>query len=280
MELSNNFDDLFESERSLGEIGDRLFLETRHRILTAVYRPGQKVQTDKLANELGVDIDIARKIVQALADHGYLFEQQADSGRIIKWDDEKFNDLLSANHDFLNIALFKTSDRMDNATIIEIDNALNIDLTGTITPEIFESFHIRWCMYFRILLSSVKVPGFRKMMLIGAPPALRRRIFISMDAPGLRAMHSTLRGFTKAVIDKDFGHMADIVNDQWQRLLPAVSAENSRFNEIADNGEIDYADKSLPTQPVFRRIDDPRPRFGIGHREPISWDDYLKMDII
>lgn len=279
MKVSDKDAGWFESERSLGEIGDRVFLETRHRILTGIYRPSQLIEGTKLSDAFGIEKDLGSWIIQALTDHGYLHYKHGDRARIIDWSDTEFADVLSTCRDLLDMALIKACGRMDTDTITYLKRSMEIDLNGKITPEKFESFHIRWWIYLHTIIYSVEVRSFRKMMLTGAPPALRRRIFIVLDDAGLRSMLSDLKAIIPALMDRDQEKLRELIAHQWQRFVPVLAAENSRFNLIADNGEVDYSDRSLPDRPIFRLHEDPRPAFGIGYREPLSYDEYEQMDI-
>jgi DNA-binding GntR family transcriptional regulator len=280
MKVSDKDEGWFESERTLGAIGDRIFLETRHRILTGIYRPGQLIDGGKLADAFGIEPELGGRIIQALADHGYLNDKRGDLARIIDWNDAEFADLLSICRDLLDMALIKACDRMDDAIIADLKRSMEIDLNLEITPEIFESFHIRWWIYLHIIIYAVEVRSFRKMMLTGAPPALRRRIFIVLDSAGLRSMQSDLKAVISALVERNQKKLKELIAHQWQRFVPVLAAENSRFNQIADNGEVDYFERSLPERPIFRTTTDPRPAFNIGYREPLSWDEFEQMDIV
>ena len=280
MKVSEKDQGWFASERTLGAEGDRIFLETRHRILTAVYRPGQRIDAIKLADAFDIDLNLARNIIEALADHGYLHEKDGDTARIISWSDTEFADLLSTCRDLLELALMKTCDRMDQITVDAMKRSMEIDLSGKITPDIFESFHIRWWIYFHTINFAVEVRSFRKMMLTGAPPALRRRIFTVLDDAGLRSMHSDLLAVIPAIEKRDRAKLRELIAHQWQRFVPVLAAENARYNDLADDGDVNYADRSLPTRPVFRSQNDPRPAFDKGFREPLSWDEYEQMVIV
>ena len=280
MKVSEKDQGWFESEQSLGEVGDQIFLETRHRILTAVYRPGQKIDAMKLADAFSIDVQLSRRIMEALADHGYIHDKRGDEAKIIGWSDAEFADLLSTCRDLLEMAFIKTSDRMDLETLDAMKHSMEINLAGTITPEIFESFHIRWWIYFHTINFAVEVRSFRKMMLTGAPPVLRRRIFTVLDEAGLRSMHSDLVAAIPAIEKRDQAKLKELVAHQWQRFVPVLAAENTRYNAMTDDGEVDYSDRSLPMRPVFRPQNDPRPAFDKGFREPLSWHEYQQMDIV
>lgn len=270
----------FESERSLGSEGDRIFLETRHRILTAVYRPGQKIEGSALSKAFNVEHQLGSQVIEALADHGYVHEKNGDKARIIAWTDDEFADLLSTCRDLLDMALMKTCERLDPEMIDAMNRSMDIDLSGKITPELFESFHIRWWIYFHTINFAVDVRSFRKMMLTGAPPALRRRIFTVLDDAGLRSMHADLIAVIPAIQQRDRAKLKELIAHQWQRFTPILAAENARYNALADDGEVNYGDTSLPERPIFRTQGDPRPAFDMGFREPLSWAEYEKMDIV
>ncbi|TXH08026.1 MAG: GntR family transcriptional regulator [Candidatus Moraniibacteriota bacterium] len=277
MKVSEKDQGWFESERSLGEVGDRIFLETRHRILTGVYRPGQKISSQGIAAAFEISLDLANQIMNALSDHGYVHERRGDEVRVIAWTDDEFADMLTTCRDLLELMLSKTSDRLDEETIRTLEQSMDIDLSKDITPDVFEAFHIRWWIFFHTLLYTIEVRSFRKMMLTGAPPSFRRRMFTALDEAGLRSMHSDVQATIPAIRSKDQAKLKALVAHQWTRFTPILAAENSRYNDLADDGEVDYEDRSLPPRPVFRNQTDTRPMFHMGCREPLSWAEYQAM---
>jgi hypothetical protein len=268
-----------ESEKSLGAEGDKLFLETRHRILTAVYRPYQTLSGDRLAHNFDIPNDLGQKIITSLCDHGYIAEDNDGTTRIIGWSDTEFGDVWSTLHEFVQIAVLKNTERLDQDVIMALRYATNIDLSGEITASLHEAFQIRWWMYWHTLNNAVEIKSFRKMMLTGGPPCLRRRLLIALDSAGLRSMLFALQALTKDIEKQDREGIKAQISQQWQQFLPIVAADNSRYQDLAENTEVRYEDRSLPQVPIFRKPSDKRVRFGIGVREPLNWPQFLEMKI-
>lgn len=157
---------------------------------------------------------------------------------------------------------------------------MDIDLTGELTGDICESFQIRWWMYWHTMLYSTEVKDFRKVILVVIPPVMRRRLILALDDAGLRSMQSDLKALVDAMEQSDKDRIKSLITHQWERWVPALVLHNSRYQSLADNGEIDYGDRSLPRQPVFKQDDEPLIRMKVGLREPLNWQQFEAMGIV
>jgi DNA-binding GntR family transcriptional regulator len=270
----------FESELSLGDEGDRVFLETRHRILTGVYRPGQMLDTTKFAKSFNLSDGLAFQVIQALSDHGYLVDWQLHRAQIVSWSDSEIVDFLSTLRQMVEFMVAKAAMRNDKTMISMLRKAMDIDLSAELTPEICESFQIRWWIYWHTMLYSTEVKDFRKIVLVVIPPVMRRRLILALDDAGLRSMQSHQKALVDAIEDGHREKITTILTHQWERWVPSMVLHNSRYQSLADEREIDYDDRSLPTQPIFKKEAEPATRMQVGLREPLNWKEFEAMGIL
>ena len=94
----------FESELSLGPTGDTIFLECRHRIITAIYRPNQTISADRIAKAYDVPDSVGANVLRALLDHGYIEQSLGEPSRVIYWADQYFLDMLETCRELMTLA--------------------------------------------------------------------------------------------------------------------------------------------------------------------------------
>lgn len=269
----------FESEQSLGPTGDALFLAMRHRILTVQYAPRQLVDTRNLATSAGVPKSLATAVIQALADHGYLTPLDHETARIVHWTSQQFEDLIEACHDLIGLAIGKCMSRIDDEGLSHLREALDFAFREPIDPAQVEAFQIRWWIYFHTIISTIEVRNFRRMMLTGMPPALRRRVITSLDAAGLRSMLSDMTALISAFGQRDVAKGRSLLDHQFDAFTPSVVEANEAFNRFATEEEINYNPGMEMTRPVFRSGDSDLPDFHSGMREPLSWAEFKALSL-
>ncbi|NJM50212.1 MAG: hypothetical protein HC843_04455 [Sphingomonadales bacterium] len=269
----------FDSELSLGDLGDRIFLETRHRIQTGVYRPGQLIKLKNFAKSFQLSDQLAFQVTQALSDHGYLVDWQLESARIISWSDDEIVDFLTTLREMAEFMLSKVSERNDEDMLSMLRKAIDIDLSGELTADVCEAFQIRAWMYWHTILYSTEVRNFRKILLSAVPPVLRRRLIYSIGHAGMRSLQSYMKGLIKAIEQQDKKQISLLATHQWEKWVPAMVLQNSRYQSLANDGEINYNDSSLPEQPVFTPYGEPGTPMQVGFREPLNWKDFEAMVI-
>jgi DNA-binding GntR family transcriptional regulator len=269
----------FESERSLGPAGDALFLDIRHRILTAQFGPRQRLDPAKLAVRSGVSASVAASVAQALADHGYLVPDNDGELRVVYWTSAAFADLIGACHDLIGLAIGKCMDRIDAIGLAHLSEALTFELVDPISAAQIEAFQIRWWIFFHTIISTIEVRNFRKMMLTDMPPALRRRVITSLDGVGLRSMLADMTALIGAFANRDAAQGQALLVHQFASFTPPVIAANECYNRYARDDEVDYGTSSLLDHPLFRDVDSPLPPFGPGMREPLSWDEFKAISL-
>lgn len=269
----------FESEQSLGPTGDALFLAMRHRVLTVQYAPRQLVDARNLATAAGVPKSLATGVLQALADHGYLTPLDLETARIVHWTTEQFEDLIEACHDLIGLAIGKCMARIDDDGLSHLREALDFSFCDPIDPDQMEAFQIRWWIFFHTIISTIEVRNFRKMMLTGMPPALRRRVITSLDAAGLRSMLSDMTALISAFGQRDVAMGRALLDHQFAAFTPSVVDANEAFNRFASDDEIDYTPGMEMTRPVFRPEKSDLPDFHRGMREPLSWAEFKALSL-
>jgi DNA-binding GntR family transcriptional regulator len=267
----------FESERSLGPTGDSLFLEIRHKILTAQFAPMQLIVASNLAMAAGVPKSLALAVFEALSDHGYLTMQTSDSATIVHWSNRQFSDLIDACQDLTGLAIDKCMSRIDAEGLSRLREALDFNFFDPITADQLETFQIRWWIFFQTIISTIEVRNFRKMMLTGMPPALRRRVITSLDGPRLRCMLDDMKALISAFEGRDPKIGREILVHQFSSFTPHVIAANQCFNELACEDEVDYSPKAPLTKPLFRPGNSSLPPFHQGLREPLSWAEFKAL---
>lgn len=270
----------FESEQSLGPTGDALFLEFRHRILTAQYAPRQLLDANKVASSYAIPRSLALSVFQALIDHGYLTPQTGDTARVIHWSKAQFEDLIEACHDLIGLAIDKCISRIDDVGLSHLREALDFSFSDPIGPEQVEAFQIRWWIFFHTIISTIEVRNFRKMMLTGMPPALRRRVITSLNGEGLRSMLSDMKALIDAFAERDTAKGRALLEHQFASFTPFVVEANARFNSLATDEEVNYSPGQGLLKPVFRPVESDLPPFSKGIREPLSWAEFKALPVL
>lgn len=269
----------FESEQSLGPTGDSLFLDVRHQILTAHFAPRQLIDAAKLAAAAGVPESLSRAVFQALSDHGYLTMQSAEAARVVHWTSQQLVDLIEACHDLIGLAIDKCMSRIDEEGLSHLREALDFGFRDPITAGQVEAFQIRWWIFFHTIISTIEVRNFRKMMLTGMPPALRRRVITALDGEGLRSMLGDMTKLIDTLAARDTAKGRALLDHQFAAFTPMVSAANGGFNTLAREDEVDYRLGMTSFAPLFRTKDAHLPRFDRGMREPLSWAAFKALNL-
>ena len=270
----------FESELSLGPTGDTIFLECRHRIITAIYRPNQTISADQIAQTYDVPGSVGDKVLRALLDHGYIEQPLGEPPRVIYWADQYFVDMLETCRELMTLAIAKCAKRVTDVELGRLREAVDFAFSSAISPLELESFHIRWWIYFQMIIATVELNNFRKSMLTSMPAAIRRRVLTSMEPKDLSALLSAMKDLLAALETHDEAESAKIVSGQFSNFGTTAFQQNRHYNALRDDSEIDYADTRLPERPIFRTANDPRPDFDMGVREPTSWEAYKDLDLL
>lgn len=269
----------FESEKSLGPTGDAVFLTIRHRILTAQYAPRQLFNIDRFATSATIPKSLAVDVAQALVDHGYLTGRSQDNARIVHWDSQQFSDLIDACQGLIGLAIDKCMTRIDEEGLDKLREALAFSFRDPIDANQLEAFQIRWWIFFHTIISTIEVRNFRKMMLTGMPPALRRRVITSLSGDGLRLMLSDMTALIDALAARDIATGRELVTHQFSAFTTSAAIANEAFNGLAREDEVDYSSGALVSKPLFRADRSGLPDFHIGIREPLSWGEFKALDI-
>ena len=269
----------FESERSIGPTGDALYLDIRHRILTGQYAPLQAIDPHRLAEHAAIPKSVAADILRALADHGYLIAQEDHRYQVVHWTTEQFRDLLDACEDLIGVAIAKCMTRINSSGLARLQEAVAFEFQDTIDEIQVETMQIRWWVFWQTIISAIEVRNFRRMMLTGMPPALRRRVITSLDPKGLRSMLADMTLLVAAFQSRDHATGAQLLKHQFAAFAPDTIAANKQFNSLTCSDEINLHDRRLLSHPVFRPADDVRPPFSIGFREPLSWAEFEAMGL-
>jgi DNA-binding GntR family transcriptional regulator len=270
----------FESEQSLGPTGDGLFLELRHRILTAQYAPGQLIDANRLASSAAVPRSLVFSVFQALIDHGYLAPLEDERSRVIHWTNSQLEDLIEACHDLIGLAIDKCMSRIDADGLSHLREALDFSFVDPVGPDQVETFQIRWWIFFHTIISTIEVRNFRKMMLTGMPPALRRRVITALNANGLRSMLADMTALIGAFEERDKARGRELLDHQFAAFTPYVVETNVGFNGVSSDEEVDYSPGDDLMHPVFRQDHSDLPPFSRGIREPLSWAEFKALPAI
>lgn len=269
----------FDSERSLGPTGDRLFLEIRHHILTAHYAPRQLIDPNRLAASFSIPRSAMVQILRALRDHGYLIEAPDHRFCVNAWSDDEFCDLLEACQDLIGVAIAKCMTRIGAQGLQHLTSAVGFAFQDPIDEGQLESFQMRWWIFWQTIISSIEVRNFRKMMLTGMPPAFRRRVVTSLDPAGLRSMLFDMQALVRAFEARDAETGRALLIHQFTELKRPAFAANQAYNALASDTEISYDGIEALRHPVFREALTSLPPFGPGLREPLSWADYEALNL-
>jgi DNA-binding GntR family transcriptional regulator len=270
LEMQNSW---LGSEQSFGVKNDQILLEIRHRILTGIYKPMQQIVPNKIAAANKISIKSANKIINSLADYGYI-KNAENKLQIQSWSKNELSDVLAMMKDFIIIAAKKNCDRANDDVIENLKNLIKLDDINLTSKNTLEKLYMRLWMFWHTILQAIAIPEYRQVMLNVAPPILRRRMVISMNGPQINSMFSDFKAIAFAIEQKDKNEIVALINKQWEQILPNVISDNNQFLQLNNDQEIDYTDHSLPSWPIFRREGDDRCKFIVGFREPTSWNEF------
>lgn len=260
-------------EQSIGHLGDSLFLDYRHAIISGRLKPGQLIRPQRLAARNQISTAYATKILDALSVHHYL-QPNASNYRVTNWTDEDIADLIEATREMQTALQLRFAERKTSDDIAKLRLTLEFSFRQPISPQQLEAFHIRFWSYFHQMLTSYKIETHRTINLATSPPYLRRRMLNALDRSQLADLHNNMKLLTTALESSDKNIIVALCEDQIHTFAAATIADNARYRAIADNSEADY---SLTSEPLSSVGDRPTPLR--GYREPLGWNDYLAFQL-
>jgi hypothetical protein len=93
----------------------------------------------------------------------------------------------------IGVAIAKCMTRINPSGLARLQEAVAFEFQDTIDEIQVETMQIRRWVFWQTIISAIEVRNFRRMMLTGMPPALRRRVITSLDPKGLRSMLADTR---------------------------------------------------------------------------------------
>lgn len=256
-------------EQSIGHLGDTLFLDYRHAIITARLQPGQLIRPDRMAEHNQITVTYATKILDALAVHHYL-QTAGEAYRVTNWTDEDIADLIAATGEMQSALQLRFTERQTPDDIAKLYQTLAFRFSNPISPQQLEAFHIRFWSYFHQMLTSYKIETHRTINLATSPPYLRRRMLNALSHSELAELHANMKTLTKALETGNKDTIITLCHNQIRIFADNTIADNARYRAVSNNREANY---TLTTDAISTPAD--RPIALRGYREPLGWEQYL-----
>ena len=270
----NDFLSFHPEEQSLGGIGDNLFLDLRHRIMTADFGPGRYFRLSQLGAAFAIGEELAASVARALHCHGYVTDMGAGGYQVKGWSDAEFLDALKKMRDSQRSIAQKYSQQMSDVDRRRLIACLDFRVSSTPGSDEIEAFYIRWWMFFHCTLHAYGMQSFRTLTLTISPPYLRRRLISALSPDLLNATFDGLRNLSDAFGEGAGSKAAELVDAYMDRISPALIERNELYNRHRESVEIDYAMPAISGIPVFLSSSDGSSRIARGFREPLNWDQF------
>lgn len=139
-------------EQSLGSVGDDLFLDLRHRIMTADFGPGRTLHVSELAKARAIEEGLAASVARALHCHGYVTNMGSGRFEVKGWSDSEFVEALKRMRDSQRSTAEKYSQQISDVDRQRLAACLDFRVSSTPGPDQIEAFYIRWWMFFHCTL--------------------------------------------------------------------------------------------------------------------------------
>jgi DNA-binding GntR family transcriptional regulator len=267
-------------EESLGVVADNLFLDLRHRIMTADFGPGSFFHCPVLASARGMEESVVQSVASALKCHGYVTEMGGGKYQVKGWSAAEFIAALSKMRESQRNIAQKYSAQISDIDRCRLAACLDFSLSSSPTSDDVEAFYIRWWMFFHYTLHAYGMQSFRTLTLTITSPYLRRRLITGLTAELLNATFAGLRRLSAAFDEKQGNAAAALVDAYVDSITPILSETNDLYESCRSAAEIDYAMPPISGVPVFRAAGDPRPGIARGYREPLNWDQFVAMKLV
>lgn len=262
-------------EQSLGRVGDDLFLELRHRIMTGHFGPESHFVTDKLAAFQAIDMELAGRVARALHCHGYVTDMGGGRFQVKGWSDPEFEAALHRMRESQRSIAEKYSQQISEIDRRRLAACLDFRVSSAPGPEQIEVFFIRWWMFFHCTLHAYGMQSFRTLTLTISPPYLRRRLITALPSELLNATFDGLRKLSVAFDEGNASVAAEMVDVYMDRVSPVLIERNQLYNQVRNHSEIDYAMPPISGKPVFLPHSDRSPNIARGYREPLDWEQFV-----
>ncbi|NJM50208.1 MAG: hypothetical protein HC843_04435 [Sphingomonadales bacterium] len=264
-------------EQSLGAIGDALFLDIRHRIMTAHFGPGQFFYGSIMASEKGIDAKLMASVARALQCHGYVTDLGSGKYSVKGWSQAEFNKVLLQMRDSQRSILVKFAEHMSDIDRLRLAACLDVEIKSDPLPIDVEAYYIRWLMFFQCSLHAYGMGSFRTFALTLTPPYLRRRLLTGLAPDLIKMTFSGLRRLFDAYNLNASDKIVSLVDEYCERIFPILISTNDLYNEFGSFSEVDYRMLAISGKPLFRKPGDNRPDIALGFREPLSWEQFRAL---
>lgn len=264
-------------ELTLGQVGDDLFLDIRHRIMTAHFGPGSWLSVPGLAASRVMDDALALAVCRALQRHGYVTEVGAGKYAVKGWAAVDFQDSLKKMRESQRSIAQKYSQHISEEDSRRLASCLDFRVSANPASHDVERFYIRWWMFFHYTLHAYGMQSFRTLTLTITSPYLRRRLITGLSPELLNATFAGLRQLSAAFDGKQASEAGSLVDQYVDAISPILTDTNEAYNRFRGSAEIDYAFAPISGKPLFRESGDRRPDIHRGYREPLNWEQFLEM---
>lgn len=264
-------------EQSLGGVGDALFLDIRHRIMTADFGPGQFFLASTMAAERGIDAELMASVGRALQCHGYVTDLGSGKYKVKGWSQAEFQNALVQMQDSQRSVAVKYAQRMPDADHARLAACLDVEVNHNPSPTDVEAYYIRWWMFFQCSLHAYGMQSFRTFTLTVTPPYLRRRLLTGFTPEMIVMTFASLRKLLGAYNLHAGDKIAPLMEEYSAKIFPILIATNDLYNEFMSSSEIDYRMPAISGKPLFRKAGDSRPDIARGFREPLNWEQFKAL---
>lgn len=278
-EKMSGFLSFHPEEQSLGVTGDTLFLDIRHRIMTADFGPGSYFTVADLANKRRIDVELSARVARALQCHGYVTDLGAGRYQVKGWSHSEFVEALERLRVSQRSIAQKYSQQISDLDRGRLAACLAFRVSMSPDAAQIEAFYIRWWMFFHCTLHAYGMQSFRTLTLTVTSPLLRRRLITALPAELLNATFDGLQNLSAAFDRHEGSAAATLVDSYMDRVSPILCERNDRYNEFRTTSEIDYKFEAISGRPVFLSERENAPDISRGFREPLNWDQFVALGI-
>jgi hypothetical protein len=264
-------------EQSLGAEGDALFLDIRHRIMTAHFGPGQFFLSSAMASEKGIESRVMSSVARALQCHGYVVDVGPDKYQIKGWSDVELGTALAQMRESQRNIALKYAQQMPDGHRARLAACLDVEIKSDPSPSDVEAYYIRWWMFFHCSLHAYGMQSFRTFTLAITPPYLRRRLWTGLTPELIALTFASLRKLLDAYNLHTGDSISPLMDQYAEKIFPVLIATNDLYNKNKSSAEVDYRMPAISGKPVFRKSDDNRADIACGFREPLSWEQFKAL---
>jgi DNA-binding GntR family transcriptional regulator len=267
-------------EKSFGQVGDDIFLDIRHRIITGHFGPGNFLVQSRLADVLKIDQDLAIRIVKGLRIHGYVVQIGADKFGVKGWSDVEFEAAMKVVCDTQKKSLQQYSRSISKHDIDRLRACVEFSVGSSYSSERVEIFFQRWWMFWHYTLHAYGLESYRTFALTQISPYLRRRMVTGYSLDQLNLTLSNMRQLLAVFSTVEGANLPELVDHYMDEVTPDLIEINKLYNLQQQSIEIQYDFTPISEVPVFQSQSSRCFAFCRGFREPLDWQGFVALGLV